>query len=292
MPNPNIVAIVGANGFIGSALSAFLTKKGFRIASYSSSKPLFTGNQLSSEISQAKFVIWCASRVNPFSASTSPSLVEFEIKEWGAFLDAIEKLDGDKPRIIFLSSGGCTYTSNVLPFREDSEALGVNDYGVLKIKMENDLLSRVIPATILRVSNVYGRNQPHGRGQGVIAEWIHAIRTDGIIKVYGSLDSFRDYLHIEDLCAGIAQLLRIDLPQSIYNLGSGVASTLRDVLTIFTGQNPKLIDIQIGNERATDRTGYYLEVNLFKNETNWKPKYSLNSGITEILKESDVSQNG
>lgn len=277
------IAIVGANGFIGKALNGYLQAKDIATTSFTSADPLIIDSQLPENLSQSSHIIWCASRVNPVSATQDPLLVERELQEWSSFLDAVDKIDSSKPTIIFLSSGGCTYSSSDIPFNETGIAEGTNKYGKLKVVMEQKLLLRDIPSIILRVANVYGPNQPHGRGQGVIAEWLYALSKNKSLDVYGSTDSFRDYIYIEDLCDAIFNCLKLNANRNIYNIGSGTAINLEKVLNTISRFSSGALNVRRFESRTSDRSGYYLDIRLFKSKTGWAPNYTLETGIAKML---------
>jgi len=281
------IAIVGANGFIGSALARYLQVRDIEIITFTSARPLTVDSHLSGDLSNSSHIIWCASRVNPATAAQNPGLVELELQEWTLFLDAFRELGDCKPTILFLSSGGCTYSSSELPFRETSKAKGINEYGKLKVAMEKKLFSLDIKSMIFRVSNAYGPDQPFGRGQGVIAEWLHAVQTGRSLDVYGSVESFRDYIYIDDLCEAIFSSLKLSDMGQIYNLGSGIPVSLEEVLNVICKYSSGKNNIRKFEGRATDRNGYYLDVQLLKSKTGWEPKFNLERGIAKILEQSN-----
>jgi UDP-glucose 4-epimerase len=167
---------------------------------------------------------------------------------------------------------------------ETSEANGTNMYGKLKLAMEKELIFRQTRHLILRVANVYGPGQMHGRGQGVIAEWINSMNNKNDIRVFGSLASFRDYIFIEDLCEAIFHSLKLDRYNEIFNLGNGAPVSLKTILDICTLNKPEKVKIHLEQERATDRTGYYLDIKKFTGLTNWKPRYTIETGLLRTLK--------
>jgi UDP-glucose 4-epimerase len=281
------VAVIGSGGFIGSSLVKYLSFAQIEVASFSSNQSLVIGNEIHKSLREASTIIWCASKVNPITAETSPNLVELELAEWRDFLDIWHDQSSPNQTIIFLSSGGCTYSSNALPFTESSEANGTNEYGKLKLAMEKELISRQNRYLILRVANVYGPGQMHGRGQGVIAEWIKSIMNNEILTVFGSLSSFRDYLFIEDLCEGIFHALSLDAKNEVFNLGSGAPTSLETILDICVTYKPEKVKVHLEKGRATDRNGYYLDTTKFNKLTNWAPKYSIEAGLLHSLKIHD-----
>lgn len=277
------IAIIGSNGFIGSSLNKYLQTKKFSTLLFNSDNPLIVNSELNNQILEANVIVWCASRVNPVTANKREDLLEKEIEEWKTILNFLEKRFKFGGKLIYLSSGGCTYTSGNLPFSEDSEAFGTNKYGKLKIAMEEELFSRDISSIILRVANVYGPGQPHGRGQGVIAEWKNAIESDSDIEVFGPTESFRDYIFIDDLCEGILQSFSINCFQEMFNLGSGIPTDLKTLLAIVNEIKSGNSNIVFHEKRAIDRMGYFLDVSKFTTYSSWTPAISVETGLRETF---------
>lgn len=288
MRNQNInVAVVGVGGFIGSSVAKHLKSAHMEVSSFTSKQSLVINKQIHKNLQEASTVIWCAGRVNPITAETTPNLAELELAEWRTFLDMWQEQANPTQTIIFLSSGGCTYSSNSLPFTESSEANGTNKYGKLKLAMEKELILRQSRHLILRISNVYGPGQMHGRGQGVIAEWVNSMNNNEDLRVFGSITSFRDYLFIEDLCEAIFHSLKLDRYNEILNIGCGEPISLKTILDICILYKPEKVKIHLEQERTTDRTGYYLDIQKFTSLTNWKPAYSIEAGLLRTLKSND-----
>lgn len=276
------IGIVGSAGFIGRSLTGYLSSRGHKIVEFNSENPIIDRNQLSTRAEGLSHLIWAASRVNPASAESRPDLVELELTEWKNFISVMLE-QSHELNIFFLSSGGCTYSSERTPFSESSEARGINEYGRLKVKMEKELETSGLPYTIFRVSNVYGPGQPHGRGQGVIAEWVNAFSTNESIKVFGSLKSFRDYLYIDDFCEGLLRAITVGITQDTWNLGAGVPTDLEEILSIFNelaGSSSKVI---LESGRSTDRSGYYLDISKIVKNLDWEPKVRIRLGLQQTL---------
>ena len=279
----NKVAVIGSNGYIGSALIAHLESKRFEFFKFSKNNDIFVNENLNSKLLEADDIIWCASHVNPISAELQNNLVHLELYEWKKFLQAFSKQFCSAQRIIFLSSGGCSYTSRIQPYTEKDEALGTNHYGKLKIEMENELKARGLPHVILRLSNLYGPNQPTGRGQGVIAEWLASIKIRNPIKIYGDLTNYRDYIHLNDVCSGIESILSKTDINGIFNLGSGEAITLKQILDLISENTDEVVKMKMYNSRTSDRPGYFLNITKLTKATGWKPIISIQTGISLLF---------
>ena len=278
------VSIVGANGFIGSNLSKKLSDLNFELELFHQSYPIVINGELNPSARNSDVVIWCASTVNPISASNNPHLVANEFAYWGEFLNLLHSSGNRALKVIFLSSGGCTYSGDVIPFTETDDAFGTNLYGKLKLQMELTLIESGIDWIILRIANVYGPSQPAGRGQGVIAEWVNSISKGRPLSVYGEMDSFRDYIYVEDLSYAIYALLNSGVKNQTFNIGSGDVTTLYELKELFSELAGIEISTVVSTPRGIDRQGYVLNIDKISRAIDWAPKFTLREGIRICLK--------
>jgi UDP-glucose 4-epimerase len=276
------IVIVGATGFIGSRLSSYFKDRGTDVIEIQSNTQLRDFLSVDGR-EKPPVIVWAAAKVNPISANVSPEKVAQELLEWNFFCDF---LSGDKvlreSRVIFLSSGGCVYSENEAPFTESSQSYGINEYGRLKLSMEVVLQSSPLTHIILRVANVYGQNQPIGRGQGVIAEWSAKLLKNEVPSLYGSLASKRDYLFIDDLCKAVEKCFPLEV-STVLNIGSGKGTSLDELVSIFEKElklNFSLDNVQI---RDTDRDSYWLDISKAKKTIDWQPHTLLKTGVRKVL---------
>lgn len=278
------ISIVGANGFIGHNLSKKLCALNYKLELFTTSNPIMVDGKLSPSAINSNVIVWCASKVNPISADQNPELAKLELAYWKEFLEVITRHDTENLRVFFLSSAGCTYTGSVTFFSELDSAEGTNLYGKHKLMMESMLSQSEISSIILRVANVYGPNQPFGRGQGVIAEWVKSISGNEPITIYGDLNSFRDYLFIEDLLELIVSLIDSNVENQKFNVGSGQATSLQELKNLFA----EIIRVEISSAenttRSFDRQGYALDISKVSQMIGWAPRYKLKEGLQLCLK--------
>lgn len=284
----NQYLVVGSGGFIGQALSKSLSLKGLPATLIDSNSKLTKFLSDNKAIGEIDKIVWAASKVNPVTAELNSTLCQEEVGTFAQFLLDL-KLNG-KPHVhvLFLSSAGCLYNGKQDIFTETSEATGTNAYGKLKRQLEVVLENSGLNYSIIRISNVYGPNQPVGRGQGVIAEWVNAMVHSQEVRVFGSLDATRDYVYIDDVADAILNLSENSL-SGIYNVGSGVSNSLGEVVTIlkeFIGIDMKIL---YNPPRFTDRDFFALDIAKILRESNWTPKYDLGRGIRLSL-ESNISR--
>lgn len=140
-------------------------------------------------------------------------------------------------------------------------------------------------STISNCSNNYG---PYQHIEKFIPRAITNALSGLPIKLYGDGRAVRDWIHVEDQCAAIWQIVQSGKVGSTYNIGSDcavsnrdVARMLSDVLFQETGVAPKI-------EFVCDRPGadkrYALDTSCIRTELGWKPTHSdFVQGLTQTV---------
>jgi UDP-glucose 4-epimerase len=273
------IGIVGPKGFIGRAVCKHFGSLGFDLRLINRKEfQTITNQSKYLEIAKLDYVIWLASSVNPQTAELRPELAQRDLRELEEFTLGMGFSPGTPTKIIFVSSGGCVYSGNEPPFAEDALALGSNDYGVYKCAAEKIIENSSTPYAIVRVSNVYGPNQPVGRGQGVIAEWVESVKNATPIKVFGSLDNARDFLFIDDFNDALEAIIHNDFSGTI-NIGSGKPTSLKQVLECIKSVAKSEVLLENYPNRGIDRQEYFLDISKAKKYLDWEPKISIDIGI-------------
>lgn len=142
------------------------------------------------------------------------------------------------PNIIFPSSSGAVYGDTQIPAAETFPMLPGSSYALGKILSEELIrfYARLnkLTFTILRFSNIYGSSVPRTSIQGIIDRCLDDACSGQVTPVWGSLETKRDYLFVDDAAASVLFVLKE--PQlsrnQIFNVGSGVSTSLREVLSI------------------------------------------------------------
>jgi UDP-glucose 4-epimerase len=270
------VAIVGAAGFIGRFTANGAVESSFDTQLLTSKN----ANQFTKPAFWKSFspthVVWLASKVTPSVAHGNDDLVQREILEFKSALTALQEIS---PQVIFASSGGTVYTGESLPYSEGDEAHGANEYGKLKLLMEEALSASGIPHTILRISNAYGFGQRFDRGQGVISVWINEILNNQPISVFGSLQNVRDFIYIDDVVSAIIATIETSDSQGVFNIGSGNGVELNNIIEELKVISEKDFDVNESAGRSVDRKAIWLDIAKAKEVLKWSPKVSLHEGL-------------
>jgi len=203
----------------------------------------------------------------------------FDINATGTF----RMLEGARgvgiKRFVFASTGGALIGEAQPPVNEDSVPRPKAPYGASKLVGEGYCNAYAgsygLSTVMLRFGNVYGPVSAHKKG--AVTVFCKALLTGEPLRIYGDGTASRDFLHTDDLCAGIESALMADVaPASVFHLAMGrevSISELADVLRRAAGRPDHPIeyaDTRTGevhrnfatHERATRVLGFRPQVGL------------------------------
>ena len=171
-------------------------------------------------------------------------------------------------------------------FDEESNLLPNSPYSASKAGA--DLLGRAFyktynfPIIITRCCNNYGPYQ--NKEKFIPNSIIKAIKNEPI-TIYGDGTNIREWIHVTDHCAAIAQVLFKGKLGEIYNIGSGEEVSNLEMAEMILNYLGKPKDAIV---RVADRPGhdwrYALNSEKIKKISQWKCKYSLTEGIKETIR--------
>lgn len=181
-------------------------------------------------------VINAAGSGSPSIYDQTPGLIKNEINFFTQNL--IDFWNSKKFHLIFLSSGGTIYGPNHnKPITETSNLNPVSVYGNLKKIQEKMFLENQQKYNrellILRISNVYRVGQPVRTSHGFIEHCLASLEQKKAIKVYGSKEITRDFVHINDFLTVIKNLIDYEISNEIINIGTSIGIDLIQVVKYF-----------------------------------------------------------
>ena len=168
--------------------------------------------------------------------------------------------------------------------REDDPIHPSSPYSVAKAAGDLHVPAYVrtfgIHASITRGSNTYGPNQ---YPEKLIPLFTTNALDSEPLPLYGDGRQVRDWLHVEDHCAGIELVLREGAPGEIYNVGGGEEvenRAIADRIVELTGADPGLL------RSVTDRPGHDRRYSLDSGKLRalgWRPARTLADGLPEAV---------
>lgn len=189
-------------------------------------------------------------------------------------------------RIVYSSTGGALYGEpKALPAAEETPIEPLSPYGVAKYCVENYLnyFKRLygLERVILRYANVYGpRQDPLGEA-GVVAIFTGKILKGEKPVIYGDGTQTRDYVYVEDIVR--ANLIALAGKEGVYNIGTGIETSVNDLVNIFA----KVLQAEISPQYTQARKGEVHRISLegvrAKKELAFVPKVSIEEGLKKTI---------
>lgn len=196
--------------------------------------------------------------------------------------------EGRYGRLLFLSSGGTVYgVPTAVPLGEDSPQWPVSAYGVDKLALERTLHAHHhvhgLDYRIARVSNPFGPYQVPGRGQGVVAKMVDCARTGTPFPMMGDGGVIRDYFAVDDLSEALWRLARMEGPERVFNVGSGVGRSVKEMLTLVEQATGRRLTVAPLPPRPQDAPANILDISRARRVLGWQPAVPLEEGLRRTL---------
>ena len=303
--------VLGATGFLGSNLASEFLKRKIEIIAFSPksdrSRTLehhgvkvvhgdFLKPQTLDDI-PLKGVDWLVH----FASTTNPKLSMLEPHRDEANLTASsiifqKAIDAGVKKILFSSSGGTVYgDAGDEPVDETEETRPTIPYTRTKLAIENELVelcdgTQTIPI-ILRYANPYGPNQYPAKGTGVVTAWLEAARDSKPITLFGEGKAARDFIYVSDAIDAAIMALASKDARGVYNIGSGVATTLSELVLAVRNVTKKRLDVNKVPARPSDVvSSIALDSSKARRDFGWKAKVGLDEGINKTWKWVEIGE--
>lgn len=209
-------------------------------------------------------------------------------------LELCRKYQNGLKRLVFASSAAVYGDEETLPKVEESVIRPLTPYAVDKFAAERYALNYAtlygVPTSAVRFFNVYGPNQnPASPYSGVLS-----ILTDRYQKrlqgeessftLFGDGSQTRDFVFIEDVVDALLLVAESkDSLANVYNVGTGNAISLNDVIKVYQEFLKIDLPIQYQDVRSGDIQASYANIDKLKS-LGYSPKYTVLSGIQAYLK--------
>ncbi len=298
------VLIFGAGGFVGSYLCKEFLNNGYKVSGTDKGE----GSALPSEVDFYRNDLMQANEVEKLIGQIQPDIIvnlaaissvgaswnmpqaTMAINVIGALniMEAARKSE-QKPRILFVGSSE-EYVISENPLDENTQLNANNPYGISKVTQEQfaKLYREQYGLKIycVRPFNHTGIGQ---RDSFVLPSFCKQVAgidksgKDGKIQV-GNLKVKRDFSHVKDVVRAYRMIVESDNCNQIYNVGSGNAYSLEDMLTYIIGLSNQHIVIEVDQNRIrpTDQPVICCDRSLIGKELGWEPQYNVYDALKEM----------
>ena len=166
---------------------------------------------------------------------------------------------------------------------EDSPIKPISLYGITKTEAEKSILDKTNTIS-LRLATVFGIS-PRMRLDLLVNNFVFKALTEGCLTLFES-HFIRNYIHIEDVSKAIIHCINnFELTKNnVYNLGLSEANLSKKELALKIKEYlPKLAIVEEEFTKDKDQRNYIVS-NKKIESTDFKPSYSLDKGIIELIK--------
>ena len=191
-------------------------------------------------------------------------------KNINGFKNMLKLAKGSNAKLIYASSASI-YGNSPTPQKEDQEKDIQSAYAQSKLIMDEMATYHFDDMHIvgLRYFNVFGPNELHkGRPASMIYHLIRQIKEGKKPKLFKWGEQKRDHIYVKDVVR--ANLLALDSRAGIYNVGTGIATSFKELYSMIqealgTDIEPEYIDVpydlktyQMHTQADTHRAEKYL----------------------------------
>jgi nucleoside-diphosphate-sugar epimerase len=304
------VAVVGASGYIGSAIVDRLMELPLDILRVSRQElpPRPGVRSLKADIrvldcwleivEQADFIFHLAGNTSAYDAGIDPSgSLSSTLLPITHLVSAAQQLRR-KPRVVFASTATVYGLTTKLPVAEIVEPMPITVYDLHKLFAEHQLAlatqQEILDGVSLRLSNVYGpcSGVSSASDRGVLNRIAaRAIQGQDLI-VYGDGNYLRDYVYIDDVVnAFFLAAATLGLDGVVFNIASGVGTTIKQAFKLIADEVAKTTGVTTcicttpwpPNTEPIELRNFVAINERFVSATGWSASTSLAEGVRLLV---------
>jgi UDP-glucose 4-epimerase len=198
-------------------------------------------------------------------------------------------------KVIYSSSSAIYGESAYLPIDEKHPLRPMSPYGLSKLTGESyvHLYGRLhgMAYVCLRYFNAYGEGQLFNPYSNVIPIFVERLLAGEPLIVYGDGGQTRDFVHVSDLAHANVLAAESSVSAGDYNVGTGVRSSLLDLLEILRELQPDFATV-FQPERPGEVRDSVANIEVIGRMLNFRAHVPLRDGLTRYYRWSRTSQDG
>ncbi len=291
------VVVTGANGFVGLHTVRKLLDEGYRVTAVDISdakmRSAFDGDEnctiacldvVDQDIQQAikkdDKVLHLAA-IPKFAEARQNPQKAVRVNVEGT-LNIIQACIEKKAERLVYSSTGSVYGRNVpVPIREDAAREPNSVYGLTKKQAEDwiFLYGDRLPYVILRYAYVYGKD----KDWGAVGAFLKRVKEGKRPVVFGGKQT-NDFIYIKDIVQANLLALETDRTRQAYNIGTGRATSIKDVCELCIKASKTNLTMKIEPAREFDFPVFVYDIAKAQTLLSFDPKWNIAEGIEDLLK--------
>lgn len=193
----------------------------------------------------------------------------------------------------------CGKSVQALPTTEDSMIHPISLYGITK-QVQEQLVMGLCPhlgiaPTSLRYQNVFGPGQSlNNPYTGIISIFSNLVKLNKDIEIFEDGRETRDFVYIDDIAeATVKSVINPKASGEIFNVGSGVATSVLDVATLIAKNHPSGVKTKItGKFRVGDIKHNFADISKIQKQLDFKPCVSFTEGLNLFLNWANSQEAG
>lgn len=294
--------ITGVSGFTGRHLSRKLVAEGWKVTGTIRSRRSGVEGvderhvdvadwdrlrRLVAEV-RADVVFHLAAVVDTVTTPDLAALYRTNTVGTAAVLEAV--LDsGSSPRVLVASSAFAYGRVAAATDRiaENTPLAPVTPYGASKAAAEAIALQwwRQTGLDVV-VARGFQHTGPGHVGAYALADWARQLADGARVLDVGNLDVVRDYLDVRDVATAYAALVEAGRPGQVYNVGSGVGRSMRQMLEGLVRAFGQEVEIRTAARRfrASDQPVFVSDIAKLRRHTGWLPTYSMEQTLADLAR--------
>jgi len=299
------VLVTGGNGFVGGFAIEALRARGDEVFAAgrgaTDMMPLDLGDSLNLrgviDIAQADAVVHLAAQAFVPQSIADP-LETFDVNAMGTarLLEAIRAArdaGGISPRVLIISTAEVygAQAPNAFPLKETASLHPANPYAASKVAAEAYALAAArtygLDVMVARAFNHIGPGQNERFAVASFASQLARIARGGPPELLvGELSAERDFLDVRDVVAAYLALLDRGERGEIYNVCSGSAISIRDVLRTLVTTARVAVEIREdpARMRPSDTPLFVGDGTKLRAATGWAPQIALATSLRDTYR--------
>jgi len=222
---PARIVIVGAGGFVGSAIATAAKKRGYEVLSLGRTDVDLmadgSGEKLQARLQTGDTVVFVSAK------APCKDYVMFE-QNIALAKNALDGLVGRPLAQVLYISSDAVYSDSPDPLTETSVTAPDNLHGQMHVARETMFAASLgdVPLGVLRPTLIYGADDPHN---GYGPNRFRRLADDGEpIVLFGEGEERRDHVYIEDV-GELVTLSLLHRSQGVINVATGQVASFHDI---------------------------------------------------------------